>query len=123
MHLDRLVQMTAQSFGLQRVRAAREKKLTYQIQQTGLFVDADRFVWPREIDPGLWTEFRPNDSAAERPFVHVSPTEIVNAARFIQAKHPGITDDQFDVAVLQTFGRKRRTKQIGAHLAKAKGHL
>ena len=35
-------------------------------------------------------------------------------------KHPGIPDDELDVAVLQTFGRKRRTKQVAAHLIKAK---
>ena len=122
-HLDRLVDMTAQSFGLQRVRAGREKKIAYQIQQAGLFVDADKFVWPREIDPSTWAEFRPNDSNADRPFVQISPIEIANAARFIKAKQPGFTDDEHDVAVLQTFGRQRRTKQLAAHLAKAKEHL
>lgn len=122
-HLARLVEMTAQSFGLQRVRSGREKKIAYQIQRSGLFVDADKFVWPREIDPGTWTEFRPNDSAANRPFIHISPVEITNAARFIAAKHPGITEDDLDVGVLQTFGRKRRTKQLAAHLARAKALL
>lgn len=119
-HLDRLVDKTAQSFGLQRVRAGRKKKIAYQIKQAGLFVDADKFVWPREIDPGSWTEFRPNDSTADRPFAHVSPAEIANAARFIKAKHPDFTDEELDVVVLQTFGRKRRTKQIFAHLSRAK---
>lgn len=122
-HLDRLVDKTAQSFGLQRVRAGREKKIAYQIQQAGLFVDSDKFVWPREIDPGTWPEFRPNDSTADRPFVHVSPVEIANAARFIQSKQPGISGEELDVATLQTFGRKRRTKQLAAHLARAKEHL
>lgn len=119
-HLDRLVDKTAQSFGLQRVRAGRKKKISYQIQQAGLFVDADKFIWPREINPGSWSEFRPNDSRADRPFVHISPVEIANAARLIKAKHPGIADDELDVAVLQTFGRKRRTRQLTAHLAKAR---
>ena len=119
-HLDRLTDKTAQSFGLQRVRSNREKKISYQIQQAGLFVDEDKFVWPREIDPAAWAEFRPNESTADRPFVLVSPVEIANAARFIQTKHPGISDDELDVSVLQTFGRKRRTKQLAAHLAKAK---
>ena len=119
-HLDRLTDKTAQSFGLQRVRSNREKKISYQIQQAGLFVDEDKFVWPREIDSATWAEFRPNDSTADRPFVHISPVEIANAARFIQAKRPGISDDELDVAVLQTFGRKRRTKQLAGHLAKAK---
>lgn len=119
-HLDRLTDKTAQSFGLQRVRSNREKKISYQIQQTGLFVDEDKFVWPREIESATWAEFRPNDSAADRPFNHISPVEIANAARFIAAKHPDITEDDLDVAILQTFGRKRRTKQLAAHLAKAK---
>ena len=119
-HLDRLVDKTAQSFGLQRVRAGREKKIAYQIRQAGLFVDADKFVWPREIDPGSWAEFRPSDSNAERPFIHISPVEIVNAARFIRAKRPELSEDEVDVAVLQTFGRKRRTKQLAAHLSRAK---
>lgn len=97
-----------------------ERKIAYQIRQAGLFVDADKFVWPREIDPGSWTEFRPNDSASDRAFTEVSPVEIANAARYIRTKRVGITDDELDVAVLQTFGRKRRTKQIAAHLARAK---
>lgn len=118
-HLDRLVQKTAQSFGLQRVRAGREKKLVYQIHQAGLFIDADKFVWPREIDPASWTGFRPSDSSADRPFIHISPIEIANATRFIVAKRPGITTEDLDVSVLQTFGRRRRTKQLAAHLAKA----
>jgi hypothetical protein len=119
-HLDRLTDKTAQSFGLQRVRSNRAKKISYQIQQAGLFVDEDKVVWPREIDSATWAEFRPNDSAADRPFNHISPVEIANAARFIAAKHPDITEDDLDVAILQTFGRKRRTKQLAAHLAKAK---
>lgn len=84
-HLDRLVQLTAQSFGLHHVRSGRERKLAYQIRQAGLFVDAEKFVWPHEIDPASWSEFRPNDSSANRPFDQISPVEIANAARFIRA--------------------------------------
>lgn len=118
-HLDRLTDKTAQSFGLQRLRSNREKKISYQIQQAGLFVDEDKFVWPREIDPATWVEFRPNDSTSDRPFIHISPVEIANAARFIAAKHPDITEGDLDIAILQTFGRQRRTKQVAAHLSKA----
>jgi hypothetical protein len=122
-HLDRLVQMTAQSFGLKRVRASREKRVAYQVQQAGLFMDADKFVWPREIDPSQWDEFRPNDSMADRPFVQISPVEIANAARFIEKGRQPMSAEDFDVAVLQTFGRQRRTKQVAAHLAKAISRL
>ncbi|UTT49884.1 DUF3320 domain-containing protein [Rhodococcus gordoniae] len=122
-HLDRLVQMTAQSFGLHRVRASRGRKLAHQIRQAGLTVDGDRFVWPREIDPGNWREFRPNNSTADRPFIHISPIEIANAARFIQTRRGILREDELSVAVLQTFGRKRRTKQVAAHLANAMARL
>lgn len=122
-HLDRLVQLTAKSFGRQRVHSGRAKKIAYQIRQAGLFVDAHQFVWPREIDPGSWSEFRPNDSNADRPFIHISPVEIANAARFISAKRPAASEDALDAAVLQTFGRKRRTEKVAAHLIKAKEHL
>lgn len=117
-HLDRLTDRTAQSFGVQRLRSNREKKISYQIQQTGLVIDEDKFVWPDEIDPATWAEFRPNSSDADRPFAHISPVEIANAARFLKAKHPDIADDDLTTAVLQTFGRKRRTKQVIAHLAR-----
>lgn len=97
-HLDRLVQLTARSFGLQRVRSGRERKLAYQIRQAGLFVDAEKFVWPSEIEPASWSEFRPNDSNADRPFDQISPVEIANAARFIKAAHPRASEADLDWA-------------------------
>lgn len=122
-HLDRLAQLTAASFGVQRLRSGREKKLTYQIRQTGLLVDADRFVWPNDLDPTAWSEFRPNDSTVDRPLVQISPVEIANAMRFIRAHQPGLDDAALDGATLQTFGRKRRTKQFAEHLARARDSL
>jgi hypothetical protein len=122
-HLDRLVQMTAQSFGLKRIATSRQKKLAYQIQHAGLFVDADKFLWPSEIEPGEWGEFRPSDSNVDRPFVYISPVEIANAARFIMSKRDDISPADLEVEVLQTFGRRRRTKQVGAHLARALAKL
>lgn len=122
-HLDRLVDKTAQSFGLQRVRESRAKKIRYQIGQLGLFIDEDKFVWPREIDPTTWAEFRPNDSTADRPFQHVSPVEIANAARFLKANNSDLAAADLNVAVLQTFGRKRRTKRLTEHLAKARAQM
>lgn len=117
--LDRLTRLTAQSFGMQRLHAARSKKLAYQVRQAGLVVDTDNFVWPSEIDPDAWREFRPSSSTADRPFVEISPIEIANAAKFLKASQPGLTPDELEVAVLQTFGRRRRTKQHLTHLAKA----
>ena len=119
-HLERLAQLTAASFGVRRLWPARERKLIYQIRQTGLVVDDDKFVWPSDLDPTTWTEFRPNDSTVDRPIVQVSPVEIANAMRFIRARRNELDEVALDVAVLQTFGRRRRTKQVVDHLAKAR---
>lgn len=120
-HLARLAQLLAVSFGVQRLWPAREKKLTYQIRQIGLLVDEDKFVWPSDLDPKAWAEFRPSDSTVDRPFTEISPVEIANAMRFLKDHTPGIGDADLDAATLQTFGRKRKTKQFAAHLSKARG--
>lgn len=122
-HLERLARVTAASFGLQRLWPAREKKLIYQIRQAGLAVDDDRFVWPSDLHPATWSEFRPNDSTVDRAFVEISPVEVANAMRFIRAQQPGIVDAALDAATLQTFGRRRRTKQFAQHLTRARALL
>lgn len=119
-HIERLAQLTAASFGVQRLWPAREKKLTYQIRQTGLLVDDDKFVWPSDLDPNTWNEFRPNDSTVDRPFTQISPIEIANAMRLLRSGTPTARTVDLDAATLQTFGRKRKTKQFAAHLEKAR---
>ncbi|HCB07825.1 MAG TPA: Swt1 family HEPN domain-containing protein [Nocardioides sp.] len=119
-HIDRLAQLTAASFGVQRLWSAREKKLTYQIRQTGLLVDDDKFVWPTDLDPKTWDEFRPNDSTVDRPFTQISPIEIANAMRLLRSGTPHLSTIDLDAATLRTFGRKRKTKQFAAHLSKAR---
>ncbi|QHD84018.1 hypothetical protein GR168_00215 [Gordonia sp. JH63] len=121
-HINRLAQLTAASFGVRRLWPAREKKLIYQIKQTGLVIDDDKCVWPTDLDPATWTEFRPNDSTVARPFTEISPAEVANAMRLLQASTPGISDADLDAATLRTFGRKRKTKQFAAQLARAR-HL
>ncbi|WP_175954281.1 Swt1 family HEPN domain-containing protein [Schaalia sp. Marseille-Q2122] len=115
-HIGRLCRLTAASFGLSRLFPARQKKLERQVRQYGLFVDAQGFVWPSDIDPESWREFRPNDSNAGRAFTDISPVEIRNTKRFLEAADPSLSGTALDAAILQTFGRKRRTKTVTSHL-------
>lgn len=119
-HLDRLVQLIAASFGVQKLHTNRAKKLVYQAKAAGLAVDAAKFVWPEGVDPSAWTEFRPNSSDVDRPFLFVSPVEISNAMSFLKRRSPDISETDLDTATLRTFGRKRRTMQFTTHLARAK---
>lgn len=118
--VKRLARLVAASFGRQKLWPAPLKKLIYQIQQTGLVVDSDKFVWPSDVDPATWCEFRPNSSAVPRGFSEISPVEIANAMRFIKEKHPEYSEAELDRATIQTFGRKKLTRGFGEHLAKAK---
>lgn len=119
-HVDRLASLIGASFGVRRLHAARAKKIIYQTGAAGIHIDADKFAWPEGVDSETWTEFRPNSSHVERPFHNISPVEIANAMRFLLEQTPILTDSELEVATLQTFGRKRRTTRITAHLATAK---
>ncbi|KQX08561.1 hypothetical protein ASC59_11040 [Leifsonia sp. Root1293] len=119
-HLDRLTQLVAASFGLQKVHSSRATRIATQVRAAGLTVDLAKFVWPDTIDVATWTEFRPNSSEVTRQFLHISPREIANAYRFLQKRHPDASEVELEVATLQTFGRKRRTKAFASHLARSK---
>lgn len=118
-HIDRLTRLVAISFGVGRLASRRQQKIGRQVRQLGLTVDTDNFIWPFDLDPAQWTEFRPNTSEVGREFTHISPVEIANAQRFLQSRTPGLDGTELEAAVLRTFGRKRRTKSVVAHLTRA----
>ncbi|MCL2504458.1 MAG: Swt1 family HEPN domain-containing protein [Coriobacteriia bacterium] len=119
-HIERLTKLTTAAFDLSRLYPKRERQVVHQIKQAcaqaDLTLDENKFVWPSVIDRQTWKEFRPNSSDAERPFWHISPTEIANAACFIAAQNPDISQADLRVQTLRTFGYKRQTKQIREHL-------
>jgi hypothetical protein len=118
-HLDRLAQLIAASFGVQKLHTRRQQKIARQVKQIGLRIDSDKFVWPADVDPETWPEFRPNTSEVRRDFMHVSPVEIANAMRFLQHRTPDLDANDLQAATLRTFGRKRRTRNVATHLKKA----
>ncbi|WP_194306570.1 DUF3320 domain-containing protein [Dietzia natronolimnaea] len=119
-HVDRLARLTAYSFGAQRLTRGRRRSLLHQIRQLELKIDRDGFVWPSDLDPESWDEFRPNDSTVEREFTEISPVEIANAMRFLDDRDPDMSDEELYLATLRTFGRNRRTRGCADHLEKAR---
>lgn len=120
-HIDRLTRLVAESFGVQRLHSPRARKIVSQIKATGLNIDADKIVWPSDLGPATWTEFRPNSSDVDRAFTEISPFEIANAAAFIRKQTDGsdLSRAELERRVLQTFGRKRRVKAFVQHLEQA----
>ena len=119
-HIDRLAQLTAAAFGVNRLHSSRSLKIIRQIKSAGLTLDQHKFVWPDSVDRNNWDEFRPNGSNTNRPFLQISPIEISNAAKFLKRNASALTQEDLETQTLQTFGRKRRTKQFAQHLALAR---
>lgn len=118
-HLGRLTRLVALGFDMQRLVDKRRKRLERQVRQCGLTVDKAGYVWPSDIDPNTWDEFRPNSSDAAREFTEITPIEIANAYNFFRVTQPELVGAELDAAVLRTFGRKRRTATVVAHLKTA----
>lgn len=119
-HLDRVVLLTGRAFRLRRVGKRRRRSIENQAKKNcGLHFDNDEFLWPQDVDPKTWSEFRPNSSKADRPFQQISPVEVANAIRFLRRRHPEYDQDELRRATLRTFGRVRMTAGIRAQLAAA----
>lgn len=123
--LDRLVTLTVRSFGMSRCGAKKKQQIARQLRQLDLTVDGDDVVWPTDIDPTTWREFRPTgtDHIADRDFTDISPVEIANAWRTVAAQRPDAGRDELRRAVLHTFGVRRAGSKVTAHLARAEALL
>ncbi len=122
-HVDRLAQHVAASFGVRKLYSNRASKIVRQARSAGLLIDDEKFVWPDGITPETWSEFRPNSNEVDRPIQHISPTEIANAMHFLKQHSPNMSYDELDSSTLRTFGRTRRTKPCAIQLEKAKALL
>lgn len=67
--LDRLLVLVAREFGYRSLHDRRSKEIERQVRHARTVVDADRFVWPLDIDPREWREFRPTPGGADRNFL------------------------------------------------------
>ncbi len=119
-HIERLARLTGRAFGVSKLWPGRLKKIIHQIRQSGLLVDADRFVWPDGMGPDTWREFRPNSSSTARVFTEISPVEVANAMRALGSNGAELKGGALEQATLATFGRRKRTKAVTAHLDRAR---
>ena len=126
--LDRLVTLTVRSFGMSRCGARKKQQVARQLRQLDLIIDADDFVWPTDIDPATWREFRPTGAnhTAGRDFTDISPVEIANAWRIIAARQlagADVPDAEIRRGVLNVFGISRAGAKVTEHLSRAKALL
>lgn len=114
--LERLARLAGRAFGLGRVESKRVNQIKHQVKGTELTMDGNGWVWPVDIAPDAWEEFRPCSGGVDRPFDAIAPQEIANASRFLRDSHPEDTEDEHRRRVLQTFGKSRMTAKVRQHL-------
>lgn len=110
--IERLAKVVGQGFGLKRVTRDRVKKIIRQIHNSNVTVDEHGYVWPVDVDPEEWDGFRVPGGTDTRSFEEISPREIANAIKFTQAEHSELADTELELAVLELFGRSKRTKGV-----------
>jgi hypothetical protein len=114
--MERLARLTGRAFGLGRVESKRVNQIKHQVKGTELTMDGNGWVWPVDMDPENWEEFRPCSSGVDRAFDAIAPREIANASRLLRNTHPEDTEDEHRRRVLQTFGKQRMTAKVRQHL-------
>lgn len=114
--LGRLAKLVGRGFGLRKVVSGRQKKIERQILNTDLFVDEHEFVWPATADAEEWTGYRVDRKNQPRDFNEISPREIANALRQVRSENPSLDDDAHELAVLNVFGRERKTQGVRRQL-------
>jgi hypothetical protein len=114
-HFLRLACLTVRAFGLGRVETKRINQIKHQVKGASV-IELDGWIWPADLDPTGWEEFRPNSSSAHRRFGGIASQEIRNAAAFLKAAYPEDSRETHLRRILQTFGKKRMTKAVREHL-------
>jgi hypothetical protein len=118
-HRERLARLTAAAFGLGRVAQGRKDAIAALIPATLVVGD---FVWPADLQPATWTEFRRQLSGSDRPLEHVAPQEIGNAMAALCRAAAGMSQDELFTQTLDIFGLRRRTPAQVAVLETALAH-
>lgn len=117
--IDRLVKIVAKRFDLRKVSAKR-------LQDIGELVPADRitssdlgeFVWPADVSPVDWREFRTSESLV-RPIPAIPPEELSNAAMGVTKEAYSISRADLIRVVSSLFGAKAVTAPVRERISDA----
>lgn len=118
-HVERLVRLTAASFGLGRVSEARNRSIVRFLDPDLRRDLGEPFAWPDRLEPATWTAYRPTPEGIDRPIEQISKREIVNAMAALCHASAGMSDEELRREALRVFGGRRMTANITAILDEA----
>ncbi|WP_083403522.1 DUF3320 domain-containing protein [Curtobacterium sp. MCBA15_016] len=116
---ERLVRLVANSFGLDRVHAARSQAISALVPPMLRWSALERFVWPIGVDPEGWSGFRTSAPQDARPIEVVALREIGNAMVHL-IRHGGPRSETSLLReTLALFGGTRMTQNVSDRLTMA----
>jgi hypothetical protein len=118
-HLDALARLVAGSFQLTRVNANRAAAILSALPSDLVPMSGDRFAWPREKSPSMWTGFRERRNGEARPLENVALREISNAMVALCADCGGMSAEELHRETVAVFGGRRLTNGMTDRIAQA----
>ncbi|MDQ1752167.1 MAG: hypothetical protein QOE71_3223 [Pseudonocardiales bacterium] len=118
-HLDVLARLVAGSFQLTRVNANRAAAILSGLPSDLVPMSGDRFAWPREKSPSMWTGFRERRNGEARPLENVALREISNAMVALCADCGGMSAEELHRETVAVFGGRRLTNGMTDRIAQA----
>jgi len=115
-HKMRLARLAAESFGLNRVAAARADAILRCLPQEYLRTTDRSCAWPTGLDPLGWRDVRRSQPGDGRNIDHVPLEEIANAMAVVAELGGGMNEDELKRESLALFGGKRLTEGVSSRL-------
>ncbi len=115
-HKMRLARLAAESFGLNRMAAARASAILDCLPREYSRTTDKSCAWPTGIDPASWRDVRRSQPGDGRNLEHVPTEEIANAMAVVAELAGGMNEDELKRQALALFGGKRMTEGIAALL-------
>lgn len=114
---NRLAREIAKRFGFDRVPAARAEFILSVVPE-GLTHTSDlgSFVWPTQLNRGLWRGFRTTPDGVKRPISEIAPEEIINAMAAVAASGHISDRESLFRETLALFRQKKLTSASAERL-------
>ncbi|HWI96191.1 MAG TPA: DUF4011 domain-containing protein [Solirubrobacterales bacterium] len=119
--IDRLVRLTLNCFGFNRVAGDRGEALApFVPKERCVSSSMGTYVWPNEVDAASWRGYRTTQQSGDRAFTEVCPDEVGNAMLHVLTVSPApLDDEELYRRAMTALGYRRLTDGIRVRLSDA----
>lgn len=116
--IDRLIRLTLNCFGFNRVAGDRGDALApFVPQERSISSPMGTYVWPSGVDAASWRGYRATQQSADRAFADICPEEIGNAMLHVLTVAPvALENEELYRRTMAALGYRRLTDGIRSRL-------